>query len=282
MPASTLREQLRHQHARAFQLHHAHAARVHGMQGLEIAERRDASAQLAARARESSRPPDTDDLLAIDRDVDGAPGRASCTSALMRRPPLRRDPAASSPIRRRCTRSARARRSTHPSWPVPTPPSSASSAATPPAFAWRRAGAAPPPAAPCPRGTARTARTIRRGRTPRCGGSPASSMSVVSSNAMITPEPSVTPGRARALEGERDVELVGANEHARRAAEQDRLERRCRRGPPASVEQISQRRAEGHLVHAGPLDGAGEAEQPRAGRVLGADGRECGPAIAGR
>ena len=44
----------------------------------------------------------------------------------------------------------------------------------------------------------------------------------VSSKASTTPEPSVVPGLPGALEGERDVQLVGAYETAGRAAEQDR------------------------------------------------------------
>ena len=49
---------------------------------------------------------------------------------------------------------------------------------------------------------------------------------------MTTPEPERGADGARALEGERDVELVGADERARRAAEQDRLD--VARAPPAT------------------------------------------------
>ena len=63
---------------------------------------------------------------------------------------------------------------------------------------------------------------------------------------MTTPEPSDDAGRARVLEGERQVELVGPQERAGGAAEQHRL-RRPRLG---ELEQLAQRRAERQLVEA--------------------------------
>ena len=60
-------------------------------------------------------------------------------------------------------------------------------------------------------------------------------------------------GRARALEGQRQVELVRADERARGAAEQDRLELRPSGTPPASSSSSPQRDAERHLVEPGLL-----------------------------
>ena len=82
-------------------------------------------------------------------------------------------------------------------------------------------------------------------------------------------------GGARVLERERQVELVGPQERAGGAAEQDRLRRRGAR----EVEQVAEREAERHLVEARPLDVAGEAEEPRAGRVGRPDRRERGAAL---
>ncbi len=71
-------------------------------------------------------------------------------------------------------------------------------------------------------------------------------------------------GVARGLEGERQVELVGAQERARGAAEQHGL----RRLGAGELEQLAQRRAELELVQARPRDVAGEAEEPCVARVV--------------
>ena len=58
-----------------------------------------------------------------------------------------------------------------------------------------------------------------------------------------------------ALEGQRDVELVGADKHAGRAAEQDRLDLaavRCAGDAAREVEQLAEGRPERDLVQAGP------------------------------
>ena len=78
-------------------------------------------------------------------------------------------------------------------------------------------------------------------------------------------------GRPDALEGQRHVDLVGPDEHARRAAEQDRLKRPARRQPAGHVDHLPQGGAERHLVHTGPLHAAREAEESRSRRSLGAD-----------
>ena len=75
-------------------------------------------------------------------------------------------------------------------------------------------------------------------------------------------------GRARALEGQRHVELVGRDERAGRAAEQDRPQRSPVGTPPASVEQLAQRDAERHLVHARAARRCRDRQNSsRAGRV---------------
>src|SRR5581483_3272985 len=69
---------------------------------------------------------------------------------------------------------------------------------------------------------------------------------------------------ARALERERNVELIGAQERACGAAEQHRL-----RGLGAGeLEERAQRRAELDLVQARAGDVAGETEEPRVARVV--------------
>src|SRR5690606_14316782 len=77
-------------------------------------------------------------------------------------------------------------------------------------------------------------------------------------------------GRARALERERDVALVAADERTGGAAEQHGLDGIPGR-PAGQVEERAERGAERHLVHAGLLHGAAHAEQARAGRLRRAD-----------
>ena len=76
---------------------------------------------------------------------------------------------------------------------------------------------------------------------------------------------------ADVLEGQPQIELVGPHEAAGGAPEQDRLQRAPSGHAAGELEQLSERRAEGHLVHARALDVTGEAEQLGAGRPLGAD-----------
>ena len=113
-------------------------------------------------------------------------------------------------------------------------------------------------------GTARTDRRTRRGRTPRSGAGSAPGRSV-SSNTMMTPGAQRRLGGARALEGERHVELVRPHEHAGRAAEQDRLKRPPGGNAAGHLDHLPQRGAERHLVdaRAGRRMPA-QAEQPRA------------------
>ena len=85
-------------------------------------------------------------------------------------------------------------------------------------------------------------------------------------------------GLARALERERQVELVGAQEAARGAAHQDRLQLAPAGDAAGELEQLAQRRAERHLVDARALDVAREAEELRAARALGARLGVAGPA----
>ena len=66
-------------------------------------------------------------------------------------------------------------------------------------------------------------------------------------------------GGACVLEGQRQVELVGAEKRACSAAEQHRF----RRPSPGTLEQITEVRPERHLVQAGPSDVPGDAEEPR-------------------
>ena len=73
-------------------------------------------------------------------------------------------------------------------------------------------------------------------------------------------------GGARVLVRELQVEQVGADERAGRAAEQHRLHGAGAR----ELEQLAQRRAERQLVEPRPLDAAGEAEEPGARRPFGA------------
>ena len=78
-------------------------------------------------------------------------------------------------------------------------------------------------------------------------------------------------GRSRALERERRVEPVRPDERARRAAEEDRLDRAPARDAARAVEQPAQRLAERDLVDTGRRDVAGQAEQLGAGGALRPD-----------
>ena len=84
-------------------------------------------------------------------------------------------------------------------------------------------------------------------------------------------------GRAGGLEGQLQVELVGADEAAGGAAEEDGLERATAEHAAGELEQLAQGDPERRLVEAGPRDAAGHAEEARARRALGAGGGE-GPA----
>ena len=81
-------------------------------------------------------------------------------------------------------------------------------------------------------------------------------------------------GRAGALERERHVEVVGAEEAAGGPAHQHRLQRPPARDAAGEIEHLAQRRPEAHLVRARARDVAREAEELRPGRALGADLRE--------
>ena len=93
----------------------------------------------------------------------------------------------------------------------------------------------------------------------------------MSSSTRTTPEPSVVFASRARLEGERQVELVRPQEAAGRAADQDRTGASAAGDAAGELDQLAQRRAERHLVDAGALDVAAQAEELRAGRVLGAD-----------
>jgi hypothetical protein len=71
-------------------------------------------------------------------------------------------------------------------------------------------------------------------------------------------------GRPRVLVRQLQVEQLRADERARSAPEQHRLGRRRSR----EVEQLAERRAERQLVQSGPVDAAGDAEEPGAGRAF--------------
>ena len=97
-------------------------------------------------------------------------------------------------------------------------------------------------------------------------------MSTVSSNTITTPEPSVVRDRARALEGERQVELVGGDEAAGRAAEQHRPQRsrrRSRRRPARAARAAWCRTAPRRCRAAATC--ARDAEQLGPRRALGTD-----------
>src|SRR6185436_8784273 len=86
------------------------------------------------------------------------------------------------------------------------------------------------------------------------------------------------PDGARALERQRRLEHVRSDEHTRGPAKQDRPDRAAVRNALAELEQLAERRPEGHLVQPRSRDVAGQAEQLRAGRALRADPREPGAA----
>ena len=76
------------------------------------------------------------------------------------------------------------------------------------------------------------------------------------------------PGVARVLEGERHVELVGADEAPRGASQQHRLQRRPAGTPPASSSSSRSVAPKRHLVQPRPRDVAGDAEELGPGRAL--------------
>ena len=84
--------------------------------------------------------------------------------------------------------------------------------------------------------------------------------STVSSNTMHDARAERGAGRAGRLERELEVELVGPDEAAGRAAQQHRLQLAAAGDAAGQVEHLAQRDAERRLVEAGPLDAAGEAE----------------------
>ena len=99
-----------------------------------------------------------------------------------------------------------------------------------------------------------------------------STRSAVSSKTMTTPEPSVAADRPRPLERQRHVERLRPDEDARRAAEQDRPDRRgrpARRRPARSARAASPRTSTSYDARS--RDVAGQAEELRSGRALGAD-----------
>ena len=127
-------------------------------------------------------------------------------------------------------------------------------------------------------GRGRIARTTRRGRTRRSGaGVP--TRSTVSSKTITTPEPRVAPIARVPSKVSGVSSASGADEDARRAAEQDRLDRPTAGHPAAELEQLAQGRPERDLVDARPDDVAGQAEQLWPGRALRADRRERRPAV---
>ncbi len=89
--------------------------------------------------------------------------------------------------------------------------------------------------------------------------------------------------RPRRLERQRRVERVRADEDARRAAEQHRLEVAAAGDAAGKLEQLPQRRPELDLVDARPGDVAADAEELRARRALRADRPEgVGAAVVAR
>ena len=75
---------------------------------------------------------------------------------------------------------------------------------------------------------------------------------------------------ARVLEGQAQVEVVGRDEAAGRAAEQHGLQV-AGADAAGQLEQLAQRGPERHLVGPGRADRARDAEELRPGRALGAD-----------
>ena len=128
------------------------------------------------------------------------------------------------------------------------------------------ASPAPLPDERCRRGRARTGRTTRRGRTRAMRAAIATRFaSIVEEHDDARAERRT--GRARVFEGQAASRARRAEERARRAAEQDRL--RIRPSPHAAgqLDQRAERRAVRHFVDPRLLDRAGQAEEPRAGRV---------------
>src|SRR5262249_60629690 len=80
--------------------------------------------------------------------------------------------------------------------------------------------------------------------------------------------------RAPPLEGGRGTGGVGPPDRAARAAEQHRAQLHPAAHAARRVDYLAQRGPELVLVQAGPLDAAGQAEQPGAGGALRADLRE--------
>src|SRR5262245_14158209 len=84
--------------------------------------------------------------------------------------------------------------------------------------------------------------------------------------------------RARALDRERQIDLVRPDEDTGRAAEQDRLQRPSVAGTAGCLDQLAKRDAERYLVQSWPRRAAGDAEQFRPGRCPGADSGKRGAA----
>ncbi len=78
-------------------------------------------------------------------------------------------------------------------------------------------------------------------------------------------------GGPSALHRQRQIEVVGTDEAAGRAAQQDRLEAGAAAHAARQLEQLAQRGAELDLEHAGPGDRARHAEQLATLRPLGAE-----------
>ena len=83
--------------------------------------------------------------------------------------------------------------------------------------------------------------------------------------------------RARAFEGQRHVDLVGADESTGRATEKNGLDSL---GTAGFLQKLLQRRAEGHFIKPRIPDVAGDTEELRARRIFRADRREARAAIA--
>src|SRR5439155_22553792 len=84
---------------------------------------------------------------------------------------------------------------------------------------------------------------------------------------------------AHALEGERHVKLVRSDEAPGGAAQQDRAQVAAAARSTGQIQELAQRCAERHLVHARPRDAPGEAEQLRPSGTLGADPSVSRPAL---
>ena len=190
-------------------------------------------------------------------------------TALIPRPPARRRAARGSPSRRRWPRSGRGRRSRRRASP------GRSRRGAPARRRPSRAGARREPQqrllladGPDPARHALPARLVaEEGRDPKQHRDEVDGVVEGHDDARAERR----AGGAGGLERELEVELVRPDEPAGRPAQEHRAQRAPAGDASGHLEQVSQRDAERRLVEAGALDAAGEAEEARAGRLLGPD-----------